>query len=109
MERCSAACPQEAIDAEAMKIGLDSGSDEIDLAIGVVRAPAHLDPGDLAAQVRETSGGQFPFAAILGYASPEECRARHVLDFDAAPDEAPSLASRVAVMGQEPSPWRWKR
>ena len=39
------------------------------------------------------------FARILGYDSPEACRAQHVLDLTTAPDDQPSLADRLAANG----------
>ncbi len=55
---------------------------------------------NLAGVVRATTGGRIldcndAFARILGYASPEECRARHVLEFASSPEDGLSLADRL--------------
>ncbi len=59
---------------------------------------------NLAGVVRATAGGEIldcndAFARILGYGSPAECRARHVLDFAASLGGQPSLADRLREDG----------
>ena len=59
---------------------------------------------NLAGVVRATIDGRIldcneAFARILGYTSPEECRALHVVDFVEAPDDTSSLADRLSDAG----------
>ena len=59
---------------------------------------------NLAGVVRATVDGRIlecneAFARILGYGSPEECSAQHVLDLSTAPDGMPSLADRLGDDG----------